>query len=259
MTSTLARWGLIFASLAVVSARQIASLRSRTALLSTVAQRQSRGARISVERAVAAVLAEAKPLRFASRRADADDGVWRLLWSSQTADVNPFAHPSSVLGGECVQRISSRDGLVQNVVRWGSWELVGSARVRVQRLDRLVRRFVTITGVDIVRAGEQFVTLFNLRALIDQQQVGDSGYLDDVYNDGTLRISRANNGFMYIYCRERANADKRSVRHHSALGRGAANEMRLQVNPAADGAADATAVVANQNRSPRSQSLTRAP
>ena len=28
-------------------------------------------------------------------------GTWKLEWSSQTADVNPFATPDSVLGGEC--------------------------------------------------------------------------------------------------------------------------------------------------------------
>ena len=31
------------------------------------------------------------------------DGRWRLVWSSQTAEANPFAKPSSVLGGDCYQ------------------------------------------------------------------------------------------------------------------------------------------------------------
>ena len=31
------------------------------------------------------------------------NGRWKLEWSSQTADVNPFATPASVLGGECIQ------------------------------------------------------------------------------------------------------------------------------------------------------------
>jgi hypothetical protein len=30
-------------------------------------------------------------------------GRWRLVWSSQTAESNPFATPSSVLGGDCFQ------------------------------------------------------------------------------------------------------------------------------------------------------------
>jgi hypothetical protein len=183
----------------------MASLRARRHLLASVTQRQSRTARKTVEAAVEAVVSEARPLFFSSPKRD--DGVWRLLWSSQTADANPWAMPSSVLGGQCVQRIASKERLVQNIVRWGrsgkdSIELVGSASVNVQRVGRRLRRSVTITGLDVLRDGVRALTLFDLRGLVDSQQSGDSGFLEDVYNDGVLRISRANNGFTYIYQRE---------------------------------------------------------
>jgi hypothetical protein len=94
-------------------------------------------------------------------------------------------------------------------VRWGDQErsitLVGSASVRVQKLGRRVRRLVTITGLDVLRNGVRALTLFKLRAFVDSEQTGDTGYLEDEYNDGALRISRANNGFVYIYTRELAS------------------------------------------------------
>ncbi|KAJ1633374.1 hypothetical protein T492DRAFT_981622 [Pavlovales sp. CCMP2436] len=196
---------LLFALVPGLAAHEMASLSARRQLLAAVSQRQSRAARNSVEKALSTVVAEAKPFFFTP--ANADDGVWRLLWSTQTADVNPFALPSSVLGGVCAQLISSRDGSVQNIVRWGrdgkkNVELVGSARVRSEKFGRRVRRFVTITGLDVLHDGVRAVTLFAVRKIVDGQQNSDTGYLEDLYNDGSLRISQADNGLMYIYKRE---------------------------------------------------------
>ena len=51
------------------------------------------------------------------------EGIWRLVWSSQTSDSNPFAKPEEVLGGECYQVVSAseadrRKGRVENIVSW---------------------------------------------------------------------------------------------------------------------------------------------
>lgn len=199
-------------ALVACDAREIASLSARRHLIRSVSQPQGRAARKSVESAAATVIAEARPLLFSELFSDPrrDDGYWRLIWSSQTADsllgMATSSLPSSVLGGECVQRIAGDD--VQNIVRWGdeasSITLVGSASVRVQKLGRRIRRLITITGLDVLRNGVRALTLFDLRALVDSEQTGDTGYLEDEYNDGVLRISRANNGFVYIYSRELA-------------------------------------------------------
>jgi hypothetical protein len=76
------------------SAREEQLYQSRSKLLELVDLRQSRKIRSSVEEALEQMIL-LKP------RSNVQDGellgTWRLIWSSQTADVNPFQKPSQVI------------------------------------------------------------------------------------------------------------------------------------------------------------------
>jgi len=101
---------------------------SLTQLKSLLTQRQSAASRAAVEEAIQS-LATA-PLDLGPQVLS---GRWRLLWSSQTADVNPFATPDEVLGGCCFQEIclsADGSGRLDNVVLWADgWRLIGGAAV----------------------------------------------------------------------------------------------------------------------------------
>ena len=117
-------------SFAVVAAAIVTTAFNPTALKALLKQRQSAAARASVEEELAQVPASS-PSSFPS--INDLNGSWQLVWSSQTADVNPFATPDSVLGGKCIQEIALAEdgcGRLDNVVQWAPrWRLVGSAAV----------------------------------------------------------------------------------------------------------------------------------
>ena len=102
---------------------------SEPELRSLLSQKQSSDARLAVEQAISSLTAAP-----ATGVGPSDlNGRWKLEWSSQTADVNPFAQPDEVLGGSCYQDIElSADGRgrLDNVVEWAEgWKLVGGAAV----------------------------------------------------------------------------------------------------------------------------------
>ena len=97
-------------------------------LTATFTQRQSAAGRAAAEEAIAELASDP------SQVADVDlNGRWKLMWSSQTADVNPFATPDEVLGGQCYQDIEIvSDGVsrLNNVVEWSpGWKLIGGAAI----------------------------------------------------------------------------------------------------------------------------------
>lgn len=79
------------------------SAQSHSQLSQLMAQRQSSNNRAAVEELL-------ETLPSMSRGGDELNGRWKLEWSSQTADVNPFATPDSVLGGRCIQDIALSNG-----------------------------------------------------------------------------------------------------------------------------------------------------
>jgi len=79
--------------------------------------RQSSSARKAVETMITSLTPRAPPRLSAGQL----NGRWKLLWSSQTADVNPLATPDSVLGGESIQEVTlsrERFGRLDNIVQW---------------------------------------------------------------------------------------------------------------------------------------------
>jgi hypothetical protein len=74
-----------------------AGLTTTAQFRSLIARKQSSAARAAVEEAIEEAIAadSATPVT----RLRGLGGRWKLEWSSQTADVNPFASPASVMGG----------------------------------------------------------------------------------------------------------------------------------------------------------------
>ena len=113
----------VLLSLSVCGAASALTTADLAPLLS---RRQSSSARKAVETMIVS-LTRAPP----RLRAGQLNGRWKLLWSSQTADVNPLATPDSVLGGESIQEVTlsrERCGRLDNIVQWAPrWQLVGGA------------------------------------------------------------------------------------------------------------------------------------
>ena len=92
------------------------------------------------------LLSQRSPLFQRSTNQPVADGRGDLLWSTPTADVNPFARPESVIGGGSYQ--NWRGNTVENVVSWGSVELVG-----VARLEPISAREARVTITDVYLDG----------------------------------------------------------------------------------------------------------
>lgn len=182
-----------------------------------LSRRQSSSARKAVEAMIASLLPRAPPRLTAAQL----NGRWRLLWSSQTADVNPLATPDSVLGGSSIQEVTlsrTRCGRLDNIVQWGPrWQLVGGATLSPAASGPSTRSILSVDSVVIELGGARFdFSLSRLAKLIDRtkrerSEDADTGAEDDdsvgcgwiecVYLDEPLRISRDNAGFLYVHSR----------------------------------------------------------
>ena len=186
-------------------------------LRSQLARRQSAEARKAVEAAVESLLPPMpQPVDSSTLT-----GRWKLLWSSQTADVNPFAYPDSVLGGHCFQEIeltTEGHGRVNNVVEWAPRSrLIGGAAV-APASESASRSILSIDSAVLELGGRRLdFSLSRFARLIDRTKrkrsegegtgadAGDlvgRGWLECLYLDADLRISRDNTGFLYIHSRE---------------------------------------------------------
>lgn len=155
-------------------------------------------------------------------------GVWQLIWSSQTADSFPLAKPTSVLGGDCLQRITapsgnSKEARVENLVIWpflGGLTLNGGATLEtvddtrsILRIDSFALELgtaslplleltkiaaVSVNDAPIVKQGSQLVSVStgNKRVLNTRE-----GFLDLLYFDEEgLRVTRSpDNGLIYLH------------------------------------------------------------
>jgi len=189
----------------------------KAALAEAVEERQGRDARSRVERILEELIALGGPIE----RRDKLAGLWTLIWSSQTADSNPFARPSSVLGGDCFQRIVPEDAgaaRAENLVVWpmlGGLTLNGGATLEAVNATRSILRIdsfrlelgdislqlleltklapLTVRDAPIVKQGSQLVSVSkqgNERVLNKRE-----GYLDLLYfDDEGLRISIGEQG-----------------------------------------------------------------
>ena len=185
--------------------------------------RQSSESRMAVEAALASLLpaGELPPTDPTEL-----NGRWKLLWSSQTADVNPFAQPDSVLGGECIQAIAlspELTGRLDNIVQWApGWQLIGGAAVAPAR-TAAARLILSVDSAALQLAGATLdFSLSAFAKLIDRtkrersEDEGTGADADDLVgrgwleclllDGGQLRVSRDNTGFLYVHQR-RADRD----------------------------------------------------
>ena len=111
--------------------------------------------------------------------------------------------------GASFQKIE--DGRILNEVRWApGWKLVGRA-LAAPAGDARTR--VTIDGVELELAGASFdLTLRPIARLIDSRKKGASasgsslgeGFLETLFLDHELRVSRDSTGFLYVFVRDEA-------------------------------------------------------
>ena len=197
---------------AAAHAPQAVALSRLTSLLT---QRQSSDGRAAVEEAIAELTASAAP----NAEAHELNGRWRLQWSSQTADVNPFAMPDSVLGGACFQEIdlsTKRVGRLSNVVEWAPrWRLIGGAAVepggtRGRNILNVDSAVIELGGAKLDFSLSSFAKLIDRTKRERSESEGTGagaddlvgrGWLECIYVDETLRVSRDNTGFLYVHSR----------------------------------------------------------
>ena len=213
LLSCLLGWsGTLPSCSAAALAPQAVALSRLTSLLT---QRQSSAGRAAVEDAISELATSAAP----NAEARELNGRWKLQWSSQTSDVNPFAMPDSVLGGACFQEIdlsTERVGRLSNVVEWAPrWRLIGGAAVEPG--GTRVRNILNVDSAVIELGGAKLdFSLSRLAKLIDRTKRERSeeegtgagaddlvgrGWLECIYLDETLRVSRDNTGFLYVHSR----------------------------------------------------------
>ena len=207
---------VLVASLSVCGAASALTTADLAPLLS---RRQSSSAREAVETMIASLTPRAPPRLSAGQL----NGRWKLLWSSQTADVNPLATPDSVLGGESIQEVTlsrERCGRLDNIVQWAPrWQLVGGATLSPAAGGPSggARSILSVDSVVVELGGMRFdFSLSWLAKLIDgakrqesedegtgAEEQGDlgRGWLECIYLDEPLRISRDNTGLLYVHSR----------------------------------------------------------
>jgi hypothetical protein len=185
------------------------------ALKPLLTRRQTKAARVAVEAEIASLPATSAAVSISEL-----SGRWRLAWSSQTADVNPIATADSVLGGQCFQDITlSADGCgrLDNVVEWAPrWRLVGGAAVEpAVDLGRQSALLLSVDSTVFEMGGARFdFSLSRFAKLVDRTKRERSevegtgadaddlvgrGWLECIFLQDDLRISRDNTGFYYIH------------------------------------------------------------
>lgn len=201
----------------------------KSQLAQAVELNQGREARQRVEGILEELIALQGPIEPRSKLL----GDWRLIWSSQTADAFPFAKPSVVLGGDCIQRISgeAQSGLtkqpailrVENLVIWpflGGLTLNGGASLEALDATRSILRIddfalelgsrslplleltqvapISVRDAPVVKAGSQLVTVSNDKTRVLNAR---EGFLDLLYFDEEgLRVTQSGDtGLLYIH------------------------------------------------------------
>lgn len=235
----------------------------RSSLKSLITQRQSASNRAAVESTIAALAVGDLP----GVRADELNGRWKLEWSSQTADVNPFATPDSVLGGVCFQEFDlSGDGRgrLANIVEWApQWRLVGGAAVAPS--GSAVRCILSVDTAIFELGGVSLdFSVSRLAKLIDRTKRERSeaegtganaddlvgrGWLECVYLEDGLRVSRDNTGFLYVHSLVGPVGDE-AVADEAVAGEAVAGEAAA--SPAGPQRADAIRLCADGSAPPQS-------
>lgn len=135
-------------------------------------------------------------------------GVWRLRWSQQAADANPL---QKALAGSVRNEQVIVDGRLDNVVSFAP-----SVTLRAMAACRPLsdtRTGVNIDGVQLelgpwkYASGScvvcTFVTVYRVPlGSVQRQQTDGGGYIDWLYLDEELRVTRGNKGSLFVHTRE---------------------------------------------------------
>ena len=138
--------------------------------------------------------------------------------------------PSDVLGGSCFQDIELSDemvGRLKNIVQWApQWRLIGGAAVAPDTAARS-RSILSVDSAIFELGGANLdFSLTRLAKLIDRTKRERSeeegtgkdagslvgrGWLECMYVDETIRISRDNTGFLYVHSRVDEGSEAESL------------------------------------------------
>ncbi|KAJ7298620.1 hypothetical protein O6H91_Y525400 [Diphasiastrum complanatum] len=114
-------------------------------------------------------------------------GKWRLVWSSQAEDANWLQKLTS--GLPSWQVVASDTGKLENLV-----EIFPGLRLKAKAISEessKIRRDVTIKGAEL-----------ELGSLSIPVNITGTGYVDLLYLDSKIRISRGNKGSLFVHIRE---------------------------------------------------------
>lgn len=121
-------------------------------------------------------------------------GTWRLAWSKQAGSANPFQRLFGALAEDNFQILTS-DGRLENLVNLGP--LTVSARAPVKAVSE-TRVEVAISTIDVSLFGA------TLRTIEMTPKPGrGAGYVDQLFLDDDIRISRGNKGSLFVHLREK--------------------------------------------------------
>lgn len=130
-----------------------------------------------------------------ARDAAAVSGTWRLVWSQQAESASPLQKWGSAQA-DSFQVIDAAAGRLENVV-----SLAGGL-VQVRARAACVAADDARTQVDIEGA---YVALGPLRVPLP---VKGSGFVDWLYLDGALRVTRGSKGSLFVHVREAEEEDE---------------------------------------------------
>ena len=120
-------------------------------------------------------------------------GTWRLMWSKQADTANPFQRAFGAVAKDNFQ-ILNPDDTLENLVRLGP--LTVSARAPVKATSD-TRVEVSISTIDISLFGNVVKTM-----RMTPKPGRGAGYVEQLFLDDALRISRGNKGSVFVHARE---------------------------------------------------------
>ena len=120
-------------------------------------------------------------------------GTWRLMWSKQAETANPFQRAFGALAKDNFQILNADDTL-ENLVRLGP--LTVSARAPVKATSD-TRVEVSISTIDISLFGNVVKTM-----RMTPKPGRGAGYVEQLFLDDALRVSRGNKGSVFVHRRE---------------------------------------------------------
>jgi|TARA_B110000503_G_C7082823_1_gene385943 hypothetical protein len=145
-------------------------------------------------------------------------GKWRLAWSQQQESSNFFQKLFADIASDNFQ-IINEDNTLENLVLLGP--LTVSAKAPIAAVSE-TRTEVRISTVDVSIAGN---TVWS-KTLTPKPGKG-AGWVEQLYLDDEMRISRGNKGSLFIHTREGGGGNKRQKPNQGTTGQSATALVKL--------------------------------